>query len=112
MLFMRFYCVDDSGHWGRGGLFTALELRSDEPKKQYQLAGDMEGDEPFLFAETCLTHVVSKQTFHTEISIQFTAHYAACQIIVHKTVSIYLIHFNVMLNVGNFARFVVSELYS
>uniref|UniRef100_A0A8C1QXQ4 Chromodomain helicase DNA binding protein 1-like n=1 Tax=Cyprinus carpio TaxID=7962 RepID=A0A8C1QXQ4_CYPCA len=36
------HCVDDSGHWGRGGLFTALELRSDEPKKQYQLAGDME----------------------------------------------------------------------
>uniref|UniRef100_A0A671STQ2 Chromodomain helicase DNA binding protein 1-like n=1 Tax=Sinocyclocheilus anshuiensis TaxID=1608454 RepID=A0A671STQ2_9TELE len=36
------HCVDDSGHWGRGGLFTALELRSDEPKKQYELAGDME----------------------------------------------------------------------
>ncbi|XP_073707948.1 chromodomain-helicase-DNA-binding protein 1-like [Garra rufa] len=36
------HCVDDSGHWGRGGLFTALELRSDEPKKHYELAGDME----------------------------------------------------------------------
>uniref|UniRef100_A0A672LH72 Chromodomain-helicase-DNA-binding protein 1-like n=1 Tax=Sinocyclocheilus grahami TaxID=75366 RepID=A0A672LH72_SINGR len=36
------HCVDDSGHWGRGGLFTTLELRSDEPKKQYELAGDME----------------------------------------------------------------------
>ncbi|XP_050968849.1 chromodomain-helicase-DNA-binding protein 1-like [Labeo rohita] len=36
------HCVDDSGHWGRGGLFTALELRSDEPKKQYELAGYME----------------------------------------------------------------------
>uniref|UniRef100_A0A671RWC1 Chromodomain helicase DNA binding protein 1-like n=1 Tax=Sinocyclocheilus anshuiensis TaxID=1608454 RepID=A0A671RWC1_9TELE len=36
------HCVDDSGHWGRGGLFTALELRSDEPKKQYELAGVME----------------------------------------------------------------------
>ncbi|XP_056606446.1 chromodomain-helicase-DNA-binding protein 1-like [Triplophysa dalaica] len=35
------HCVDDSGHWGRGGLFTALELRSDEPCKQYELAGDM-----------------------------------------------------------------------
>ncbi|XP_051753151.1 chromodomain-helicase-DNA-binding protein 1-like [Ctenopharyngodon idella] len=35
------HCVDDSGHWGRGGLFTALELRSDEPRKQYELAGDM-----------------------------------------------------------------------
>uniref|UniRef100_W5UIK8 Chromodomain-helicase-DNA-binding protein 1-like protein n=1 Tax=Ictalurus punctatus TaxID=7998 RepID=W5UIK8_ICTPU len=35
-------CVDDSGRWGRGGLFTALELRSDEAKKQYELAGDME----------------------------------------------------------------------
>ncbi|XP_059426886.1 chromodomain-helicase-DNA-binding protein 1-like [Carassius carassius] len=36
------HCVDDSGHWGRGGLFTALERRSDEPKKQYELAGNME----------------------------------------------------------------------
>ncbi|KAB5583814.1 hypothetical protein PHYPO_G00099960 [Pangasianodon hypophthalmus] len=36
------HCVDDSGHWGRGGLFTALEIRSDEVKKQYELAGDME----------------------------------------------------------------------
>uniref|UniRef100_A0A673KJY0 Chromodomain-helicase-DNA-binding protein 1-like n=1 Tax=Sinocyclocheilus rhinocerous TaxID=307959 RepID=A0A673KJY0_9TELE len=36
------HCVDDSGYWGRGGLFTALELRSDEPKKQYELAGVME----------------------------------------------------------------------
>ncbi|XP_062412778.1 chromodomain-helicase-DNA-binding protein 1-like [Sardina pilchardus] len=35
------HCVDDSGRWGRGGLFTALELRSDEPHKQYELAGDM-----------------------------------------------------------------------
>uniref|UniRef100_A0A8C9QZ12 Chromodomain helicase DNA binding protein 1-like n=1 Tax=Scleropages formosus TaxID=113540 RepID=A0A8C9QZ12_SCLFO len=35
------HCVDDSGHWGRGGLFTALEVRSDEPRKQYELAGKM-----------------------------------------------------------------------
>ncbi|XP_072294945.1 chromodomain-helicase-DNA-binding protein 1-like [Eucyclogobius newberryi] len=35
------HCVDDSGHWGRGGLFTALELRSDEPRKHYELAGKM-----------------------------------------------------------------------
>ncbi|KAM9482671.1 chromodomain-helicase-DNA-binding protein 1-like [Clarias gariepinus] len=36
------HCVDDSGHWGKGGLFTALEIRTDEAKKQYELAGDME----------------------------------------------------------------------
>lgn len=36
-------CVDDSGRWGRGGLFTALEVRSDEPRKQYELAGKMKG---------------------------------------------------------------------
>ncbi|XP_060776124.1 chromodomain-helicase-DNA-binding protein 1-like isoform X3 [Neoarius graeffei] len=36
------HCVDDSGRWGQGGLFTALELRSDEVRKQYELAGDME----------------------------------------------------------------------
>ncbi|XP_037530299.1 chromodomain-helicase-DNA-binding protein 1-like [Nematolebias whitei] len=35
------HCVDDSGLWGRGGLFTALEARSDEPRKQYELAGKM-----------------------------------------------------------------------
>lgn len=37
--------VDDSGRWGRGGLFTALEVRSDQPRKQYELAGKMKGDE-------------------------------------------------------------------
>ncbi|XP_062975057.1 chromodomain-helicase-DNA-binding protein 1-like [Elgaria multicarinata webbii] len=35
------YCVDDSGRWGRGGLFTALENRSAQPKKIYELAGKM-----------------------------------------------------------------------
>ncbi|XP_014396354.1 PREDICTED: chromodomain-helicase-DNA-binding protein 1-like [Myotis brandtii] len=35
------HCVDDSGHWGRGGLFTALENRSTEPRKIYELAGKM-----------------------------------------------------------------------
>ncbi|KAM4738434.1 chromodomain-helicase-DNA-binding protein 1-like [Anableps anableps] len=35
------HCVDDSGRWGRGGLFTALVMRSDEPRKQYELAGKM-----------------------------------------------------------------------
>ncbi|XP_069053586.1 chromodomain-helicase-DNA-binding protein 1-like isoform X1 [Lepisosteus oculatus] len=35
------HCVDDSGHWGRGGLFTALEVRSDEPRRKYELAGKM-----------------------------------------------------------------------
>ncbi|XP_047580547.1 chromodomain-helicase-DNA-binding protein 1-like isoform X1 [Lutra lutra] len=35
------HCIDDSGRWGRGGLFTALETRSDEPRKIYELAGKM-----------------------------------------------------------------------
>ncbi|XP_047231772.1 chromodomain-helicase-DNA-binding protein 1-like isoform X2 [Girardinichthys multiradiatus] len=46
------HCVDDSGRWGRGGLFTALEMRSDEPRKQYELAGkmkDLELGNVFLF---------------------------------------------------------------
>lgn len=34
---------DDSGRWGRGGLFTALEARSAEPRKVYELAGKMRG---------------------------------------------------------------------
>ncbi|KAJ7316089.1 hypothetical protein JRQ81_002251, partial [Phrynocephalus forsythii] len=37
------HCVDDSGRWGRGGLFTALRNRSDQPKKIYELAGKMKG---------------------------------------------------------------------
>ncbi|XP_068449073.1 chromodomain-helicase-DNA-binding protein 1-like isoform X2 [Clinocottus analis] len=35
------HCVDDSGRWGRGGLFSALEVRSDEPRQEYELAGKM-----------------------------------------------------------------------
>ncbi|XP_019382822.1 PREDICTED: chromodomain-helicase-DNA-binding protein 1-like [Gavialis gangeticus] len=35
------HCIDDSGRWGRGGLFTALEVRSDQPRKIYELAGKM-----------------------------------------------------------------------
>ncbi|XP_069492562.1 chromodomain-helicase-DNA-binding protein 1-like [Ambystoma mexicanum] len=35
------HCVDNSGYWGRGGLFTALESRSDEPKNVYEMAGTM-----------------------------------------------------------------------
>ncbi|MED6283658.1 Chromodomain-helicase-DNA-binding protein 1-like [Characodon lateralis] len=49
---MIVHCVDDSGRWGRGGLFTALEMRSDEPRKQYELAGkmkDLELGNVFLF---------------------------------------------------------------
>ncbi|KAF3813313.1 hypothetical protein GH733_018464 [Mirounga leonina] len=37
------HCIDDSGRWGRGGLFTALETRSAEPRKIYELAGKMKG---------------------------------------------------------------------
>ncbi|KAI1899825.1 hypothetical protein AGOR_G00065750 [Albula goreensis] len=36
------HCVDDSGRWGRGGLFTALEVRTDQARKQYERAGKME----------------------------------------------------------------------
>ncbi|XP_064649880.1 chromodomain-helicase-DNA-binding protein 1-like [Lineus longissimus] len=35
------HCVDDSGKWGRGGLFTALSTRSLEPEEQYEKAGKM-----------------------------------------------------------------------
>ncbi|XP_077202353.1 chromodomain-helicase-DNA-binding protein 1-like isoform X2 [Paroedura picta] len=36
------HCVDDSGRWGRGGLFTALENRSAQPRRVYELAGKMD----------------------------------------------------------------------
>ncbi|KAK2144952.1 hypothetical protein LSH36_716g01015 [Paralvinella palmiformis] len=35
------HCLDDSGYWGRGGLFTAINNISDQPKKQYELADEM-----------------------------------------------------------------------
>ncbi|PIK37992.1 putative chromodomain-helicase-DNA-binding protein 1-like [Apostichopus japonicus] len=35
------HCVDDSGSWGQGGLFTALSNRSQMPEMQYELAGRM-----------------------------------------------------------------------
>lgn len=36
------HCVDDSGEWGSGGLFTALSNKTVEPELYYELAGDME----------------------------------------------------------------------
>ncbi|KAK6180019.1 hypothetical protein SNE40_012242 [Patella caerulea] len=33
------HCADDSGRWGRGGLFSAIASRSPQPEKQYELAG-------------------------------------------------------------------------
>ncbi|KFQ28039.1 Chromodomain-helicase-DNA-binding protein 1-like, partial [Mesitornis unicolor] len=35
------HCLDDSGRWGKGGLFTALEARSSQPRKIYEMAGKM-----------------------------------------------------------------------
>ena len=35
------HCVDNSGQWGRGGLFSALAARSIEPQSCYELAGRM-----------------------------------------------------------------------
>ena len=32
---------DDSGRWGKGGLFSALSSRSLQPETQYELAGQM-----------------------------------------------------------------------
>jgi hypothetical protein len=33
--------LDDSGRWGRGGLFSALCSRSTRPQEQYEEAGRM-----------------------------------------------------------------------
>ncbi|XP_070199132.1 chromodomain-helicase-DNA-binding protein 1-like [Littorina saxatilis] len=33
------HCADDSGLWGRGGLFSAVSARSSQPQTQYELAG-------------------------------------------------------------------------
>jgi hypothetical protein len=34
---------DDSGDWGSGGLFSALDARSMRPEEAYTLAGEMQG---------------------------------------------------------------------
>ena len=39
-----FHCPsDDSGRWGKGGLFSALAARSLQPQELYELAGRMKG---------------------------------------------------------------------
>lgn len=56
VLLCDFRCVvfvDDSGWWGNGGLFTALEMRSDEPRKQYDLAGKMKGASSGSLLSSC-----------------------------------------------------------
>ncbi|CAN0329422.1 unnamed protein product [Lampetra fluviatilis] len=35
------HCVDNSGRWGHGGLFSALDKRSTQPKRCYARAGKM-----------------------------------------------------------------------
>ncbi|EDV22607.1 uncharacterized protein TRIADDRAFT_28849 [Trichoplax adhaerens] len=35
------HCVDDSGRWGKGGVFSALSTRSAQPEQLYLLAGKM-----------------------------------------------------------------------
>ncbi|ELU15824.1 hypothetical protein CAPTEDRAFT_142589, partial [Capitella teleta] len=36
------HCADDSGAWGSGGLFSALDARSTKPEESYTLAGEMQ----------------------------------------------------------------------
>lgn len=54
--------VDDSGWWGNGGLFTALEIRSDEPRKQYELAGKMKGTTNHYYYYLCLLSLFLSDT--------------------------------------------------
>ncbi|XP_059177653.1 chromodomain-helicase-DNA-binding protein 1-like [Physella acuta] len=35
------FCADDSGSWGKGGLFSALSALSAQPETEYELAGRM-----------------------------------------------------------------------
>ena len=36
--------IDNSGRWGRGGVFSALSTRSAEPERYYKKAGKMDGE--------------------------------------------------------------------
>ena len=53
-------CVDDSGQWGRGGVFTALTNRTSKPEAYYEFAGDMkdlhEGDVHVVECDDVTTH--------------------------------------------------------
>ncbi|XP_060086323.1 chromodomain-helicase-DNA-binding protein 1-like [Ylistrum balloti] len=53
------HCADDSGSWGRGGIFSAIGRRSSAPQEQYELAGDM-GD---LALGDC--HLIALDDNHT-----------------------------------------------
>lgn len=39
-----FFVEDDSGYWGSGGLFTAINNRSKIPGEQYELAAKVKGE--------------------------------------------------------------------
>lgn len=43
MVHQLHFFVDDSGSWGKGGVFTAISKRSEVPEKQYELAGNLLG---------------------------------------------------------------------
>ena len=42
---VKYLPTDDSGRWGKGGLFSAISGRSPQPQAQYELAGKMRGDD-------------------------------------------------------------------
>lgn len=53
-------CVDDSGQWGRGGVFTALTNKTSKPEAYYELSGDMrdlqEGDVHVVDCDDVTSH--------------------------------------------------------
>lgn len=68
------HCVDDSGYWGSGGLFTAINNRSKIPGEQYELAakvkdlslGDvhlvkMVDDQPCVYVALVVAHTRNKR---------------------------------------------------
>lgn len=46
------YFIDDSGHWGHGGLFSSISARSLQPENYYTKAGQMKG------MSSCDNHVI------------------------------------------------------
>ena len=49
--------IDNSGRWGKGGVFSAISARSPQPEIQYTLAGKMKGTvHNYTCPFNCLIH--------------------------------------------------------
>ena len=70
--------LDDSGRWGKGGLFSALSSRSLRPQSQYELAGQMKdltlGDAHFIPIDDLMQRDVGSDMVGPSFQVHVCAH--------------------------------------